>query len=208
MITEIVPVTKQKYRIVTDEQLAFVLYKGELSHYHLAVFQEIQPEIWEEIQTVLIKRATQRAMYLLTKKDYTMEQLYKKLSEGEYTQEAVNQAIAYVKSYHYIDDERYVQNYIRYQSGKKSRRQIQFELEKKGIPKDMIDKFQDDIDELKTSEIELIRELLQKRCKEPEKADEKEKSKHYMYFMRKGFQSSDIMDVFREFFVTTQPCEI
>ena len=73
MITEIVPVTKQKYRIVTDEQLAFVLYKGELSHYHLAVFQEIQPEIWEEIQAVLIKRATQRAMYLLTKKvNYTV----------------------------------------------------------------------------------------------------------------------------------------
>lgn len=200
MITEIVPVTKRKYRIVTDEQLAFVLYKGELSRYHLNVLDEIQPEVWEEIQKLLIKRATQRAMHLLTKKDYTIEQLYKKLSEGEYTQEAVNQAIAYMKSYHYVDDERYVQNYIRYQSGKKSRRQIKFELEKKGISKDIIDKFQDDIEELKNGEIELIRVLLQKRCKEPEKVDEKEKSKHYMYFMRKGFQNSDIRRVFCEFF--------
>ena len=29
------PVTKTKYRVVTDEQLAFMLYKGELSHYRL-----------------------------------------------------------------------------------------------------------------------------------------------------------------------------
>ena len=34
-IVEIVPVTKTKYRVVTDEQLAFMLYKGELSRYRL-----------------------------------------------------------------------------------------------------------------------------------------------------------------------------
>ena len=41
MITEILPVTKQKYRVVTDEQLAFILYKGELSHYHLQAGREL-----------------------------------------------------------------------------------------------------------------------------------------------------------------------
>lgn len=200
IIIEIVSVTKQKYRIVTDEQLTFVLYKGELSHYHLKVDCEIKNEVWEEIKQILVKRAKLRAMHLLTKKDYTVAELYKKLLDGEYTHEAVNQAISYVESYHYLDDERYVQNYINYHSGKKSRRQIQFELERKGIAKDIIDKYQPDIEGMKNDEIELIRNLLRKRCKSPEEADEKEKSKHYMYLMRKGFQSSDIMNVFQEFF--------
>ncbi|MEE1032583.1 MAG: regulatory protein RecX [Ruminococcus sp.] len=200
IITEIVPVTKQKYRIVTDEQLAFVLYKGELSHYHLHQDEEIREEVFREIMQTLTKRAKLRAMHLLTKKDYTVAELYKKLMDGEYTQDAVEEAVAYVKSYHYLDDERYVQNYIRYQSGKKSRRQIQFELERKGISRDIIERYQQDSEDEKMNEIELIRSLLEKRCKSPKAADEKEKSKHYMYLARKGFRSSDIMQVFHEFF--------
>ena len=34
-ITRIEPVTKTKYRVSVDEQFAFVVYKGELSRFHL-----------------------------------------------------------------------------------------------------------------------------------------------------------------------------
>ena len=44
-IVEIVPVTKTKYRVVTDEQLAFMLYKGELSRYRLKENGELSAEI-------------------------------------------------------------------------------------------------------------------------------------------------------------------
>ena len=40
IIREIVPVTKQKSRVVTDEDLSFVLYKGELSRYGLEAGRE------------------------------------------------------------------------------------------------------------------------------------------------------------------------
>ena len=76
MITEILPVTKQKYRVVTDEQLAFILYKGELSHYHLQEGRELTEQEFRTIQEeVLIKRAKLRAMHLLTARDYTELQL-------------------------------------------------------------------------------------------------------------------------------------
>ena len=45
-----------------------------------------------------------------------------------------------------------------------------------------------------------IRQLLEKRCKHPKEADEKEKRRHYGYLMRKGFSSSEIQSVFREYF--------
>lgn len=205
MITEILPVTKQKYRVVTDEQLAFILYKGELSHYHLQAGRELTEQEFRTIQEeVLIKRAKLRAMHLLTARDYTELQLRNKLEQGEYTQEAVETAIEYVRSWHYLDDQRYMEQYLTGFSGNKSRRQREQELQQKGISKEMIAAFrqkQEDIGE-KQDETEMILGLLRKRCRDPRSADEKEKRRHYAYLMRKGFDSGDIRRAWDEFFNT------
>ena len=205
MITEILPVTKQKYRVVTDEQLAFILYKGELSHYHLQAGRELTEQEFRTIQEeVLIKRAKLRAMHLLTARDYTELQLRNKLEQGEYTQEAVETAIEYVRSWHYLDDQRYMEQYLSGFSGNKSRRQREQELQQKGISKEMIAAFrqkQEDIGETQ-DETEMILELLRKRCRDPRSADEKEKRRHYAYLMRKGFDSGDIRRAWDEFFNT------
>lgn len=202
MITEIIPVTKQKSRIVTDEQLAFVLYKGELSHYRLEEGMELPDEVFRRIQEeILIKRAKLRAMHLLTRMDYTESQLRKKLEQGEYTKEAVDIAVEYVRSYHYLDDERYAAQYLSSQKGRKSRRQIEFELERKGISRELIAACREKMDEdQETDETELIRNILEKRCANPRLADEKEKRRHYGYLVRKGFSGSDIWKVFDQFF--------
>ena len=55
-------------------------------------------------------------------------------------------------------------------------------------------------DEQEPDETELIRSILEKRCKNPQSADEKEIRRHYGYLMRKGFSSSDIWKVFHDFF--------
>ncbi|MGN0251362.1 MAG: regulatory protein RecX [Oliverpabstia sp.] len=203
MITEILPVTKQKYRVVTDEQLAFILYKGELSHYHLQAGRELTEQEFRTIQEeVLIKRAKLRAMHLLTGRDYTELQLRKKLEQGEYTKEAVDIAIEYVHSWHYLDDQRYMEHYLAAFSGNKSRRQLEQELQQKGISKEMIAAFrekQEDVGETQ-DETEMILELLKKRCKDPRSADEKEKRRHYAYLMRKGFDSGDIRRAWEQFF--------
>ena len=190
-IVEIVPVTKTKYRVVTDEQLAFMLYKGELSRYRLKENGELSAEIFQEIfREILVKRAKLRAMHLL------------KLMKGEYTPQAVKIAMDYVRSYHYLDDERYVARYLSAYQGRKSRRQMQFELERKGIPREMIQRRQEALDDEEgcVDETDMIRQLLEKRCKHPKEADEKEKRRHYGYLMRKGFSSSEIQSVFREYF--------
>lgn len=203
MITEILPVTRQKYRVVTDEQIAFVLYKGELSQYHLQAGKELTDQEFCTIQKeVLIKRAKLRAMHLLTSRDYTELQLRKKLEQGEYTDQAVDIAIEYVRAWHYLDDRRYMEHYLTQSGGNKSRRQLEQELQQKGISKEMITAFrekQEDIGESQ-DETELIRGLLKKRCKDPEKADDKEKRRHYAYLTRKGFDSGDIRSVWEEFF--------
>lgn len=202
-ITEIVPVTKAKYRVVTDEQLAFMLYKGELSRYRLKENGELPAETFQEIfKEILVKRAKLRAMHLLTRMDYTEAELEKKLMKGEYTPQAVKIAMDYVRSYHYLDDERYVTRYLSTYQERKSRRQMQFELERKGIPRELIRRGQEAMEDEEgcADETDMIRQLLEKRCRNPKEADEKEKRRHYGYLMRRGFTSSEIQSVFREYF--------
>ena len=202
-ITEIVPVTKAKYRVVTDEQVAFMLYKGELSRYRLKENGELPVETFQEIfKEILVKRAKLRAMHLLTRMDYTEAELEKKLMKGEYTPQAVKIAMDYVRSYHYLDDERYVTRYLSIYQGRKSRRQMQFELERKGIPRELIRRGQEAMEDEEgcADETDMIRQLLEKRCRNPKEADEKEKRRHYGYLMRRGFTSSEIQSVFREYF--------
>ena len=202
-ITEIVPVTKAKYRVVTAEQLAFMLYKGELSRYRLKENGELPAEPFQELfKEILVKRAKLRAMHLLTRMDYTEAELEKKLMKGEYTPQEVKIAMDYVRSYHYLDDERYVTRYLSTYQGRKSRRQMQFDLERNGIPRELIRRGQEAMEDEEgcADETDMIRQLLEKRCRNPKEADEKEKRRHYGYLMRRGFTSSEIQSVFREYF--------
>ena len=62
-------------------------------------------------QGSLAKRAKHRALYLLERADRTEQELRSKL-EKTYEPEIVEEAIAYVRQYHYIDDKRYAVNYL------------------------------------------------------------------------------------------------
>ena len=140
-VTKIEEVTKAKCRIEIDQEFAFVLYKGELRMYHIREGEELDPAIYEEIVGKLLpKRATMRAMNLLKSRPYTEYQLRQKLSMGGYPQDAQEEAISYVKSYHYIDDHRYAVNYLNSRGKVKSSRQVEQELlYKKGISKSVLE---------------------------------------------------------------------
>jgi regulatory protein len=196
IVTNIEPVTKVKSKVFIDEQLAFALYKGELSRYHLKVGNEVSQEIYQEItEEVLVKRAKLRAMNILKSMDKTEHELRTKLCQNFYPQEVVDIAIDYVQSYHYIDDRRYVKSYIDWKKKSKSRRQIENELLKKGIAKELIAEYYEDeeVDE----EIFLVKKLAQKKCKDLENITKEERQKLYQFLMRKGFRCSDINRVLK-----------
>lgn len=198
-VTEIRPVTKQKYQIEVEGHSPFVLYKGEVFRYHIEKDREISPEIYREIiEEVLTKRAKLRALHLLEQGDRTKKDLEEKLLKNGYPPEAVEAALAYVESFHYIDDKRYALSYIQNQSGRKGRARIQMELRRKGVPQEYIDQaFQEMEEETDTEAV--IRELVQKKRRGQGPMDEKEKQKLYGFLLRRGFSTSDILSVLREF---------
>lgn len=198
IVTDIKPVTKQKFQIEIDGQPAFVVYKGELFRYHLEKDREIEQCIYTElVDEVLTKRAKLRAMYLLQKMDRTRWELERKLQESGYPPIAVQRALDYVTSFHYIDDKRYAAMYMQNQKTKKGKARIKMELMRKGISSEVIaEVFEETEDETDTKET--IRSLIEKKCSNPTQMDEKEKRKLYGFLLRRGFSSSDILSVFRE----------
>lgn len=190
IITRIVPVNKSRYKIALEDGSEFVLYKGEIRKWQLQEGNELSGQIRQEImEEILPKRAKLRSMNLLRSKDYTKKQLIDKLRQGAYPETIIEQAVSYVESYGYIDDERYAKNYIEYHMQDRSRTRIEQDLYKKGIDKALtgrcFDKLQEDgqyIDELA-----LIRKLLQKKNYQPETASYEERRKMYVFLYRKGF---------------------
>ena len=107
-VTKLEELSKARSRVYIDGEAAFVLYKGELRLYRIEEGEEIAEEVMAEIMgTVLPKRAKLRCMNLLQKREYTEKQLRDKLAQGGYSEDIAEEALDYVKSFHYIDDTRY-----------------------------------------------------------------------------------------------------
>lgn len=195
IITKIEPVTKTKYRIYVEEQFAFVLYKGELSRFHLKEEGEISEETIRKIkEEVLVKRAKMRAMHLLNDMTRTEEQLRQKLRQGGYPEDVAETAISYVKSFGYINDEAYIRNFIDSRKDKKSRREIYALLGQKGVKGEQVEQILNEIYE-EHSDREAIADILRRKRYDPETADDKERQRIYGYLVRKGFRYEDIRQV-------------
>ena len=83
------------------------------------------PETEEKIRTeVLLKRAKLRAMHLLEDMDRTESALREKLRQGLYPSDVTEAAIEYVKSFGYLDDVRYAENFVRSRQNVKSKKEI------------------------------------------------------------------------------------
>ena len=195
IVTKIEPITKGKYKVYVDEQFAFVLYKGELSRFQLKEEGEIAEETVRQIKNeVLLKRAKLRAMHLLNGMFRTEDQLRQKLRQNGYPEDVTDEAIAYVKSFGYINDEAYIRNFVESRKDKKSRKELYALLSQKGVKGESVDRILDEIYE-EHSDRKAIYEILRKKRWNPENADDKEKQKMYGYLVRKGFRYEDIRQV-------------
>ena len=139
-VMSVVPLEKGKARIRFDDGTEVVLYKGEIRKLGIEEGCVVTEAVYDKIlNEILGKRAIKRAMHLLEKQDRTERQLYDKLKQNGYPESCIESAIAYVKSYHYIDDFRYASTYIRYHQEMKSRQKLKMELMAKGIGRDLVD---------------------------------------------------------------------
>lgn len=191
LVTQISEVSKSRYRVYLDGQSAFVLYKGELRRFQIKENQELSEEIYQQIMTQLLpKRAKLRSMNLLQSRDYTRRQLENKLKQGDYPQACIEEAVAYVESYGYIDDERYARDFIEYNLASKSRSRIETDLMRKGIDREVIRRAFGELAGLGVEQDELAMacDLLRKKKYFADTATVQEQQRMYGFLYRRGFR--------------------
>ena len=201
-VTKIEPVTKTRFRVYLDEQSAFVLYKNELSRYRIEAEGELDEEVYEEIiQKVLLKRAKARALHLLNDMGRTEAGLLQKLKMGGYPDCVIEEAMAYVKSFGYVNDAQYARSFIEGRKTKKSRRELYAALCRKGIAREEAEQALKECYDGEDSRA-AIETLLRKKKFSPDTADYVQKQKMAGYLLRKGFRYDEIrrvMDVCEPF---------
>lgn len=195
-VEAVVWLDKRKSRVLTDEGLTFALYRGELKKYDIQEGGELSLETYHRIlKEVLFKRARERCLYLLKARDRTEQEIRRKLKEGWYPQEAIENAVEFLKEYRFVDDEKYCRGYIRVYGGKKSRKQLEFELRNKGISRETIAGF---LEENPVDEESQILKYLRKKGYERDTTPPNEKAKIASALARKGFSFDEIYRVMGE----------
>ncbi len=196
-ITDIEQLTKTKYKVYVDDEALCVLAAGDLKKLQLRIGLELDAQaygmIYEEYVT---RRARMKALSLLERRDYSSQELLERLKREGFSKDAVEDAVAYVKSYHYIDDERYIENYISYRASGKSRQLVYQTLVSKGLDSEKIQRLMDDSG---MDDEENIRRIYSRKFSDITELTPERKQKILNYFLRKGFKYNDITNVIKDF---------
>ncbi len=195
LISEIKYLDKGKYSVIFDNDEEILLYRSEIKDLGLEEGFALTEELYEHIIVdVLGQRAKKRAMHILEKRDKTEKQLRDKLKENHYPQKSIDIAIDYVKSFKYLDDERYCYNYISYRIEKKSFQKLKAELMTKGISKELIDETYEELYQSSYTKNQILG-LLQKKRYNDYSDDKDKRRKIIQSILRKGYTFSQIKAV-------------
>lgn len=136
--------------------------------------------------------AKKKAMSLLKYMDRTEWQLRDKLAAKGFSEEAVEGAVDYVKSFHYLDDYRYAVHFVELHYEQRSRQRMRQNLYQRHVPEEYIDLALESICE---NDDVALQEALRKITKGETEYSYEEKQKIAGKLYRKGFRLGDIKRV-------------
>ena len=195
----ILSVTQSKKHLVTvkTDEGEYLIDLNTVYDYGLRKGLEIRREKMEEIcRKSQVERAKSRGIWLLSMRAYSAAMLAKKLY-ADCEKEAVDTAICELIELGLIDDTAYAKalaaELCEYRH--MSRRNIRFELNKRGIDRDIIDSV---VEELPEDEIPAILEIIRQKysnCFD----DEKGRRRMFSGRVRKGYNYDDIKHALDEY---------
>lgn len=178
------------------EEEGFFLYPGEIRKAGLKEGMIISGDDLLAIhEEYAIPRARRYALGLLARKDMTQKELVEKLEKSLNDSRSIAAAMAFVTEHGYIDDERYVEDYIYSHKGKKSFLQIKEVLLRKGVAGDIIRRV---IEEEGQQSAEDIRPLVEKYARKFPELDFTSTRKILMHFGRKGYSIHTVQEILRD----------
>ncbi len=187
----------RQYQIYNEDGYAFSLYRSEVKKYHIEEDRELEDALVDEIyQTILYKRAKERALFLLERRPYSIADLTMKLKRNRYPVTVIDQVIAFLKKYHYLDDASYAEMYVNSYASNKSRKQMTYDLLKKGIDIDII---RNCLEQQKDDELRCFQSKFERYISGKDLDDYVIRQKIYRYFYSKGFPSYMIENALNQY---------
>ena len=229
IVTDLVPKGKRQVVVWIDGEPSGILENREVSGYRLEAGTELEPVQWEKIvNEAILPRGKRKALELLEVHDRTTKELHDKMLSSGFTEAQTWDIIAYVMSFHYIDEERYAVSYFSRHASAKSFREMQQTLLRKGVAQETIDsayrKYRAEAEDAKGredsaddgepdddrhgNEVELsaVRRFVEKRLR-GKTITRAERDKVYAGLIRKGFDYAAIQKVFSEYTVVGDGAE-
>lgn len=192
-----------KIKVFIDGEYCFALNLEEMEQHMLYEGQEIDEDLYRHIlDETVFPKARDKALAILSRSDKTEYELRNKLKQDGFTDDIIVRVMDYLKSYGYINDERYAQAYIYANKQKKSKLAIKTWLMQKGIASELADslidrEYRDDISDGSDYELEAIKRALAKKVSSLESLDDKQKQKLIASLYRKGFELAKIKRVIK-----------
>ena len=188
-----------KYNVFIDGAYAFALPMQDILYFKLKEGKEVSEETVEYIQNSLIYiKAQDTALHYIGYKMRTVQEIRRKLSEKEFSEEIIEKVVAFLEKYGYADDREYCRKYIRekLRMKPKSGYALKIELRQKGISSRIIDEVmaETEMDEAGDA----FHWLERKSRGQWPPADEKQKKKLYDFLLRKGYSYDIIGEAFRQ----------
>ena len=185
---------KNKSKVFLEEGFAFVLYRAEVSDWGIAEGEELPEEIYGRIlREILLPRAKEKALSLLEVQSRTCRQLRDRLAREGYPREAVEEVMDFLAEYHLTDDGAYARSYVAANKGKKSAKQMEWELVQRGVEREEASRA---LSEEGHDEEQAVRRYLERKLGGRKPALLQEKSRIWAALGRKGF-SPDVIKAVR-----------
>jgi regulatory protein len=181
--------------VYVDNVYSFSIPEEEYLRLNLYEKTSISEEEIEEIKkSIALRNVKSSGIKLITYKLLSEKELFLKLVAKGYDEDVVSMAIEELKSMGYINDMIYAQKFVheRIKLKPKSKKALRFELENKGIPKDIIDCV---LNSIEYDEDAVIERLLRKKFGKYNLADSKIAKKAYSFLMHRGFNFEDVKRV-------------
>lgn len=138
-----------------------------------------------------ILRAKKKAMSLLQHMDRTEWELRSKLEKAGFAEEPVQEAVEYVRSFHYIDDRRYALRFAEIYCESRSIQRIRQDLQKKHISEEWITLA---LEEIEYDDSRALKKAMDKVLSgTEEELSYQEKQKIIAKLYRKGFRVDQIV---------------
>ena len=196
-ITEIQKVGKgARYRLYLDGDFYGIFEAEILARHSLKSGESFDEDFFEELKIENGDYACfDRGLSILEKGAKSEKMLKDYLKEKGYPKQCIERACEKLKSYGYIDDQAFCENYISIYSDIKSRRKLKIDLLGKGISEEIIEEKLETLSQ--ENESEKCLNFAKKFMKNREK-DLKNKQKLFNHLASKGFEYGDIANAWRK----------